>query len=411
MRSLAFVTTTFPTLAAFLENEVHRLVARGVDVRVYTLRGVSREHQPEHAALVPRVTPVGSPFAPGAWLELLGWLLRRPHVLVPAVARILWASRRSPYALAGHLGYLPAAARVATLVEREDLEVVHGAWAHFPGTVAWLAARLTGRRFTMAAHAGADLYRTRAFLADKVRDAEFTSACVRGNAEMLRALAGPGARVEWIYHGVDLSRFDGAGRAQDAEPLFVAVGRLSPPKGFDLAVRAVAALARGGRPGRLVLIGEGPERANLEALIAAEGVADRVTLTGALTHGEILPYYRRAWALMAPSRVMPNGRRDGIPNVVVEAMAMGVPVVGTRAAGLEEAIEHGVTGLLADAGDVAGLAAALAALVDDPAAVGWLGARSRERALGTFDATVNFERQLALWDAGGAARRGARERA
>ncbi len=404
MKSLAFVTTTFPTLAAFLENEVHRLVARGVKVRVYTLRGVSAEYQPEHAALVPLTTPVGSLTDPAAWAALLGWLVRRPHVLVPEVARMLWASRGSGYALAGHLGYLPAAARVAAWVEREDLEVVHGAWAHFPASVAYLAARLTGRRFSMAAHAGADLYRTRAFLAEKVRAAEFVAACVRGNADLLRALAGPGARVEWIYHGVDLARFDGGGRARDPEPLFLVVGRLAMPKGFDLAVRALAVLARRGRAGRLVVIGDGPERGALEALARAEGVGDRVTFTGALTHDRILPWYRRAWALLAPCRVLANGRRDGIPNVVIEAMAMGVPCVGTRAAGLEEAIEPGVTGALADPEDVEGLADGLGALLDDPSSVDRMGAQARARATGGFDAETNFARLYALWQDGAPAR-------
>jgi glycosyltransferase involved in cell wall biosynthesis len=389
-------------MAAFLEGQVHRLVARGVRVRVLALRGVGEEYQPEHAVLVPLVTAVGSPFALAAWAALLGWLVRRPHVLVPGVLRVLWASRRDPYALAGHLGYLPAAARVARLVEREDLEVVHGAWAHFPGTVAWLAARLTGRRFTLEAHAGADLYRTRAFLAEKLRDAEFTAACVRGNAEMLRALA-PGARVEWVYHGTDLSRFDGAVRARDAEPLLVAVGRLARPKGFDLAVRALGALARRGVAARLTLVGDGPEREALAALAAAEGVADRVAFAGTLTHAELLPLYRRAWLLLAPSRVMPNGRRDGIPNVVVEALAMGVPCVGTRAAGLEEAIVPGLTGALADPEDVAGLADAVAHLLADPAALERLGTAARARVRERFDAERNFERLFALWQRGAGA--------
>lgn len=401
MRSLAYVTPTFPTMAAFLEGEVHRLRARGVRVRVFVLREVGREYQPEHAVLLPLVTAVGSPFDPAAWAALLGWLARRPHVLVPCALRALWASRREPYALAGHLGYLPAAARVASLVEREDLEVVHGAWAHFPGTVAWLAARLTGRRFTLEAHAGADLYRTRAFLAEKVREAEFTAACVRGNAELLRTLA-PGARVEWIYHGVDLSRFDGSGRARDPEPLCVAVGRLARPKGFDLAVRALGALARGGVPARLAVVGEGPERAALESLARDEGVHDRVRFLGALTHAELLPLYRRAWLLFAPSRVMPNGRRDGIPNVVVEALAMGLPCVGTRAAGLEEAIVPGETGALADPEDVVGLAEAARALIADPEALDRMGVRARALALDRFDAERNFERLWSLWarDAG-----------
>jgi glycosyltransferase involved in cell wall biosynthesis len=389
-------------MAAFLEGEVHRLRARGVRVRVLALRGVGDEYQPQHAVLVPLVTPVGSPWSPAGWAALLGWLVRRPHVLVPSVLRVLWASRSDPYALAGHLGYLPAAARVASLVEREDLEVVHGAWAHFPGTVAWLASRLTGRRFTLEAHAGADLYRTRAFLVEKLRDAEFTAACVRGNADMLRVLA-PGARIEWIYHGTDLSRFDGAVRGRDPEPLLITVGRLARPKGFDLAVRALGALARRGVAARLVVVGDGPEREALAALAAAEGVAGRVTFAGTLTHEELLPLYRRAWLLLAPSRIMPNGRRDGIPNVVVEALAMGVPCVGTRAAGLEEAIVPGETGALAGPEDVAGLADAVAGLIADPAALERLGARARACALERFDADRNFERLFALWERRGAA--------
>ena len=243
MKSLAYVTTTFPTIAAFLENEVHRLVQRGVRVRVFTLRGVGTRFQPEHEPLVALVRPVGNPLDPRGWAALLAWLVRRPQVLVPEVARMLWASRRSPYALFGHLGYLPAAARVALEVEREDLGRVHGAWAHFPASVAYLAARLTGRPLSIAAHAGGDVRRTQAFLAEKVRAAEFVTTCVRENADLLRLLAGPGPRIECIYHGVDLRRFDGRGRERSPEPLLLTVGRLAATKGFDVAVRSREAIA------------------------------------------------------------------------------------------------------------------------------------------------------------------------
>ena len=230
------------------------------------------------------------------------------HVGGARPARILWASRGSPYALAGHLLWLPAACRVALLVEREGLERVHGAWAHFPGSAAYLAARLTGRPFSLSAHAGADLYRTRAFLAEKVRAADFVATCVRGNADLLRELAGPGARVEWVAHGVDLARFDGSGRAPDPDPVLITVGRLSPPKGFDDAIRALALLRSRGREATLWLVGDGPERVALEALARETGVADRVRFLGALSHEELLPLYRRAWLLLAPSRVLANGR-------------------------------------------------------------------------------------------------------
>ena len=398
MRSVAFVTTVFPTLASFIEDDVHRLAARGVRVRVYALRGVGRQYQPRHAPLVALTEMVGSPLDLRAWGAMLVWLLRRPGTLLGESARILWASRGSPYALAGHLLWLPAACRVARLVEREGLERVHGAWAHFPGSVAYLAARLAGRPFSLSAHAGADLYRTRAFLAEKVRAADFVATCVCGNAEMLRELAGPGARVEWLAHGVDLARFDGAGRAPEPEPVLITVGRLSPPKGFDDAIRALALLRSRGREATLWLVGDGPERAALEALARERGVADRVRFLGALGHEELLPLYRRAWLLLAPSRVLANGRRDGIPNVIVEAMAMGLPCVGTRAGGIEEAIVPGETGALAEPGDPASLAEAVESVLADPEALARLGRAARQRALERFDAVRSFERFFALFE-------------
>lgn len=399
MISVAWVTTTFPTMAAFIESDVRRLVERGARVRVLTLGRRGTRFQPEHAALLAHVEEVGHPLAPSSWAALLGWLVRRPHVLIPEVLRMLWASRGSLYALAGHLGYLPAAARVAAIVERERIGRVHGGWAHFPASVALVAARLTGARFSMSAHAGADLYRTRAYLAEKVRAADFVNACVRGNAEMLERLAGAPGRVHHIYHGVDLDRFEADGRSPDPAPLLLTVGRLAPAKGFDLAIRALGLLPAGEGPApRLVLVGEGSERESLEALARSLGVEGRVRFAGTLDHDALLPLYRRAWLLLAPSRVLPSGRRDGIPNVVVEAMAMGLPVIGTAATGIEEIVETGVNGWVVPPDDAQALAQALGAALARPAALAGLGAAARRRVAEAFDQRANFERLYALID-------------
>jgi glycosyltransferase involved in cell wall biosynthesis len=397
VRSVAIVTTAFPTYAYFVEADVRRLHERGVRVRVFALRGqTGRRWQPEHSALLPLTRWVGSPLHPQAWWALFQWLLRRPLVLLPEWLRLLWASRTSLYALIGHVAYLPAAARIASLVEREELEVLHGAWAHFPGSVAYLAARLTGRSFSLSAHAGSDLYRTQAFLAEKVRAARFTAACVRKNAEMLQRLAGAEARVECVYHGVDLLRFDGSGRERASEPLLLAVGRLAPAKGFDVALRALGKLAQRGVRPRLVVVGEGPERAALEALAREVAVESQVEFLGARPQTELVDLYRRAWLLLAPSRVLPNGRRDGIPNVTVEAMAMGVPCLATRAGGLDEVVVPGENGVLVEPDDAEALALALERLLADPAALDRMGERARQRVRQEFDAARNFERLLEL---------------
>jgi glycosyltransferase involved in cell wall biosynthesis len=393
--SIAYVTAIFPTFAWFIESEVDRLRLRGVRVRVLTLRGVEAPLHAEHQALIPLTTSVGSPWSPAAWRAVARWLLRRPGVFLGEALRMIWASRRSLYALVGHLGYLPAAARVAGIVADERIEHVHGAWAHFPASVAYLASRLTGCGFSLAGHAGADLFRTRAFLVEKLYAADFAVACVRANADLLRGLA-PGKHVECIYHGVDLGSFDGTGRRRDPEPLLLAGGRLSPEKGLDLAIRALARVSPELRP-RLVLFGSGPARPALEQLARRLGVGERVEFTGRLTRSELQALMRRAWLLLSPCRVLSRGRRDGIPNVVTEALAMGVPCVGTRVGGIEEVVVTGETGALCEPEDVDGLVRALDALLRSPAALDRMGAIGQQRARRDLDAARQFERLFELF--------------
>jgi glycosyltransferase involved in cell wall biosynthesis len=309
---------------------------------------------------------------------------------------MLWASRADLYPLIGHLGYLPAAARVASLIEDEGIEHVHGAWAHFPGSVAYLASRLTGCGFSLAGHAGADLFRTRAFLAEKLRAADFVVACVRANAEMMQRLV-PGQPVTCVYHGVDLESFDGRDRRRDPAPLLLAGGRLAPEKGPDVAIRALAALTHHGAAPRLVLIGSGPMRVELERLAADLGVSDRVELRGRVTRQELLELFRRAWVLVAPCRALSKGRRDGIPNLVTDSLAMGVAVVGTRVGGMAEVVIPGETGALCDTDDPAELVRVLQPLLDSPAELDRLGAIGRERARRDLDAARQLDRLFALF--------------
>ena len=163
----------------------------------------------------------------------------------------------------------------------------------------------------------------------------------------------------------------------------------NPPRGMGV-------LRRRGLTPKLVVVGDGPLRAALEADAVRHGVAAQVEFRGALPHEELLPLYRAAWMLVAPSRVLRNGRRDGIPNVIVESMAMGVPCVGTRVAGLEEAIAPGTTGALCEAGNPEALATAIAGLLADPAALDRMGEAAQRTARERFDFDRNFERMFDL---------------
>ena len=193
---------------------------------------------------------MGSPFGRAAGSRCSRWLVRRPHVLVPEVLRILWASRGSAYALAGHVGYLPAAARVAALAEREGFERIHGAWAHFPASVAYLAARLVGPAIQHGRRTRAPTCTARRPSCAK-RCATRTSsprACAATPSHAARARAAVAA-CEWLYHGTDLARFGAIERARAESPTLLVVGRLAPREGIRRRdARAGRACAPAGFP-------------------------------------------------------------------------------------------------------------------------------------------------------------------
>ena len=180
-------------------------------------------------------------------------------------------------------------------------------------------------------------------------------------------------------------------------PLILSVGRLVEKKGFPDLLRACEQLKQTGHRFRCVIYGDGPLRAELEALIERLDLAGDVTLAGACSQQELLPALRRAAIFALAPFVADDGDRDGIPNVLVEAMACGLPVVTTAAAGIPELVRHDHNGLLSAPRDVDGLAAALAAVLDDPARRERLGTAARRTAVEHFDLWAGARRIAALF--------------
>ncbi|MGH7897069.1 MAG: glycosyltransferase, partial [Candidatus Binatia bacterium] len=278
--------------------------------------------------------------APGelvlSWLGLrtlsaLGrYSLTRPIRLFGALATAFRAYAREPAYLAKLAATLLWTLAVARWAETHGVEHLHANWAHLPATGAWFASRLTGLPFSFSGHAGRDLYRTTALLPEKVRDARFVTVCNRAAAEQLRRLCGAdaAAKVRVCHHGIDLRRFrPGPALARD---FALSVGNLDPAKGFDVMIRAMAILRRKWPRLRYRIVGEGAERARLEALAAELRLDDCVTLEGALHGDRLVDAYRQAAVFVAPSRLLDNGGRDGLPNVLLEAMATGIPAVGSN---------------------------------------------------------------------------------
>lgn len=308
--------------------------------------------------------------------------------------------------LAPLVTYLPdgdADAQAAALVEHVrgltgGVDALHGYFAHRPAEVAAAAAAELGLPFGFSVHA-LDLRKVEP---DELRRrAAAAAVVVTCNTDAFAALDAAGVNAHLLPHGVDLDRFTpGApthdGYIHDSTVQLLAVGRLVEKKGFPTLLDAMALLA--GEPIELTIVGDGPDRGELEAQIDRLGVGTTVRLPGRITHDDLPTLYRSADIVVAPSVVDRNGDRDGLPNVVLESMACGRALVASDVAAIASAVDHGHNGLLVPPNDAPALAAAIRSLAADLARREQLGTAARATAVDRFDlhrCSDRFRQELA----------------
>jgi glycosyltransferase involved in cell wall biosynthesis len=250
---------------------------------------------------------------------------------------------------------------------------LHAYFAHTPCAVAERAADRLGVPYSFSVHAR-DVRKVRP--PELLRRANRAACVIACNGDAARDLSEMGARVELVPHGVDVARFFPTPPPHpDPEPLrLLAVGRLVEKKGFAMLLQAVADLSS---PFELRIVGEGPLRAGLERFVAAHGLSDRVWLSGPLTHDELPAAYAQAHVVVVPSVQDADGDRDGLPNVVLEAMASARPVVASEISAIPSAVRDGHTGLLVAPGQPRALLAALERVAADPLLRARMGAAAR----------------------------------
>ena len=390
-RPLGVLVKVYPKLSeTFILEELLGLERMGWALRLYSLAPAT------DALSHPAVATLRAPLrqVPSFALTNIGVFIAR-HARLAAAAP--WRYLRS---LASALARGPRGLRDFTqagwLAGQLRVDGVGHLHAHFisaPADVAELAAALAALPFSISAHAK-DIY-----LADpddlrrKLAAARFTVTCTEFNRATLAAIA-PGARVHRMYHGVDHRVFNPSQRRalpRLAPPLILSVGRLREKKGFDTLIDACAALRRRGEVFACEIVGYGPEQARLQAHIARRGVADCVRLVGQLAREQVIARYARAAVFVQPSRVAADGDRDGIPNVLLEAMAMGLPVVATRVSGIPELVVGRHNGLLVEPDDPEALADAVAELLHHLPQAECLGCRARETVTEHFDNDRNLQ--------------------
>lgn len=429
MRSarIAYVLKAYPRASEpFILSEIHRLEALGIPLRLFATKPAEAADRLPHHPVIDRIQATAeylTPTASTSSTTVSRWLREHwPYFAAPL--RRVW--RRHPVGMARasvRLGaelvrsgrhnhgrvkrtylreFLHAVELVDRLHDTPDVRHLHAHYAHGATTVAWFASRIAGLTFSFTGHAK-DLYNGAAnpagVLSRKLGSARFALTCTESNQKMLQTLV-PTSLVHCVYRGLnaDFSRLLAHRQPPPREQRHfrvLSVGRLVRKKGFDLLIEAVARLVAEGVTIEVSLIGnDGDHGAEIRRLIHDRGLGHVVLLSGARSQAELFDEYHRAHVFCLPCRVLEDGDRDGIPNVLMEAMACGTPVLTTAISGIPEMVRDGQNGLLVPPDDVDALTAALRRASRDLPWLDALGVSARATAAERFDGD-RLARQLA----------------
>lgn len=397
-----YIVRSWPRLSqTFILNEILALERRGVELGIFSLAR-SGEHvvQSGVAQVRSSISYLEDALRQPLRRRLLAHL--RLFLGVPMVyARSLILCLCRPGLAAGY-GECSAwrcfslAVHVVTAIEQmrahgHGPRHLHAHFAHDPALVGMLAARLARLTFSFTAHARDLVQIPPAALAARAAQAQAIVTCCVANAEYIRSAVAatvlPPVRV--IHHGVDLSRFvPPPDRPAGTVPTLTSVGRLVEKKGYVDLLHALALVKSAGGDFRCSIVGSGPLRQTLHQLRDELELRDRVQLVDSLDQDQVIDRLRATDIFILTPRVAADGDRDGIPNVLVEAMAMGLPVVTTNAGGVTELVQHGVNGLVANVGDPGAVADLVGALLAEPVRRRRLGAAAKLTVERDFDVDV-----------------------
>jgi glycosyltransferase involved in cell wall biosynthesis len=377
---VGYLLRSYPRLSqTFILNEMLALEQLGVQIHIFAITHPYEEIvQPQVAQVQATVDYLEEadqrPWWIILWEHLVAFLLAPWGYLRTASYVLSHPEFDEGYTASSRFVCFLQAVYLAHLLRRQRrrgmaINHLHAHFAHDPTLIAQLVHRLTGVGYTFTGHAR-DLYQIpQTALGERIQEASAVVTCCEANVDYLKQAAPVAhhAKLRVIHNGVNLEEFQPQAspqtEADEPVPLILSASRLVEKKGFPDLLLACRHLKVTGHRFRCLIFGDGPLRNDLDRLITELDLRDRVTLAGACTQQELRQWLPKATLFALTPIVTEDGDRDGVPTVLVEAMACGVPVISTTVAGITELVTHDYNGLLAPPHDVGAIAAQLSTLL------------------------------------------------
>lgn len=365
---IAYVLLWFPLSSeTFIFREIVQLRRLGADISVYTLYGKSlRGCSEEMKNYTGPIQRLGIRAFYRLWPPFFRALRRNPAKVWQLLRTGFFHRMRNLESLGENLWSFATGFVLAEQLLKDDIGLIHAPWANGPATAAWIASRLTGIPFAFTGRAG-DIYPEDGLLREKSRDAIFIRTNNAANVLWLRQFCPPEqqGKVRLVYNSLTFSRRGRCEMPMTPPYRVLAIGRFARTKGFTYLLTALVRLRREGLPVILTLVGDGSWKRRLSRLRQRLNLQNCVKMPGFVPHDQLMEYMRSHDMLVMPSVVHSNGDRDGIPNVIMEALSQAMPVVATDVCGIGEVVRHGETGFLVPQRDPAALANAIRDMLGD----------------------------------------------
>lgn len=385
----------------FVYRDIEGLRAQGVEVVVFSvqrpdntiLSGEARPFIEETQYLYDHGTPA---FLAAALRQAFRRPLRFTRTLGACLHDLVFAETPRPVDRPKFVWHFLAGCLLAERLDAAGATHIHCNFAHTPVGIAMYAALLRGIPFSFLCHAH-DIFVHATAMREKTARAAFGMCSSRFNLRFLTDIKGcDEAKLDVMRTGLDLRRFAFRDPKPSFRPYrFLSVGRLVEKKGFPVFLDALALLAQRGRDFQADVVGGGPIEPALRAQIERLGLADRVRLAGPQPQERVRLYYDDADAFVLACLEAGDRDMDGTPIVLIEAMALGVPVISTPVSGNPELITDGTSGLLVTPGDAGALAEAMEQLMDNPELARHLAGGARHAIESGFDLDSNIARLVA----------------
>lgn len=359
---IAYVTLWFPKPSeTFNFKEVSNLWEMGLSLKVFTLYGQIKSDLSPEMMSVPnqRLERLGIPSLKDMPCDIAFWFKRKRDVTQELFRTIPFRRWKSiEFGGENILAFLYGFVLARRFLE-EPYDHIHAAWAMGPATAAWVASRLTGISFSFTGRAG-DIYPPDGALKEKMEAAKFVITDSKANVQYLEDLApNSKGKIFWIYNVMPLEKMPEAPVLMMPPFKLLGLGRFDRIKAFHILLHACRILKDSGVNFRLTLAGDGPKKLQLKYLTRKLGLTELVNFPGFVPYNLISDLFCSADIFAMSSAVHSTGDRDGLPTVILEALAHRLPVVATDVCGIPEVIHNGTTGLLVPQNDPESLAQAI----------------------------------------------------